>query len=538
VTADGAAPTNLPRAREPRRWPVVVLVAAIAALTLASIIASNGNIGVAMLPVAVFGLLYLLWAVPLRYPALTLLFLGLTLENPGDEPASGLWKSPLYPVGAMMLGHLNLTIPVKALFFSGVDLFLVVLFFISFYRRAIGSRVDRDDFVDVASPLRFFCAATIFGAFFIEAWGFVRGGMDFGMSLWQIQRVVYLPVLFFLFQQAFRGPKDQVALGKTIIAAACVRAAAAWGIRHFVCPSVEKMSCATTHTDSMLFAGAFCLCLVLVIEIPSKKHLRLCAFVLPILALGMKANNRRLVWVEVAMALLVLFFIKPMTRAKRKAVRWMLVSLPVIAIYLMIGWNKETGVFKVAGLMRSVIDSKSDASTEWRDLENYDLFFTLRSSPILGVGYGHPYIDKIVLPDVTVGYALEPFVPHNSILGLWAYGGLIGFSLLWMMLVAGAFFASRSYKFAKRPIDRVAALASTLMLVIFLVHCYGDLGLGTWAAVFLVSATLSIVGKLALTTGAWPSKPLMASRRPAIRVGSVQRPSKSPARLPSGGQYS
>ena len=493
--------------REPPSIGFAVFVATVAMVTVTAIIVSDGNLAAAVAPVLGIGFMYVLWHLPLRYPVLSLLFLGLIMENPGEPPASGLWKSPLFTVGALLLAHWNMTIPVKALFFSGVDLLLILFFFIAFYRRATGSRIDRAGFVETASPMRFFSATTIFGAFFLEGWGMVRGGMDFASSLWQVQRVIYLPLLFLLFHHAIRGPRDQAAVGKVIIAAACVRAIAAWCIRHFVTPNtIDEMPTATTHADSMLFAGAFCLCIVLAFEIPSRTHRLLCLFVLPILSMGMVANNRRLVWVEVALAMIVLFFVTPMTRLKRKMIRGLIVASPILAIYVAAGWNQQGGIFKGAQMIRSIVDSKSDASTEWRDWENYDLFVTLKSSPVLGVGYGHPYIDQVKLPDVSQFYALEHFIPHNSVLGLWAYGGLIGFSLLWMMLVVGAFLAARVYKRATRPIDRAAALAVLLMLVIYLAHCYGDLGLGTWASVFLVSSSLSVVGKLALTTGAWPSK--------------------------------
>jgi O-antigen ligase len=485
--------------------PLVTLVGLFALVTIAGVVVSDGNLVVAVAPVAVVGFIYLLWHVPLRYPAIALLFLGLTLENPGDDTASGLWKSPLYPVGALLLGHWNLTFPVKALFFSGMDLLLVFFFAITLHRRLTRSPIDRVGFVETASPMRFFSALTIFGAFVLEGWGILRGGMDFDSSLWQVQRIIYLPLLFFLFHYALRGPRDQAAVGKAIILAACVRAIAAWCIRQFVTPnSIERMPTATSHPDSMLFAGAFCLCVVLFIEIPSRKHALLGAVVLPILTIGMIANNRRLAWVEVALGLVVLFFVMPMTRMKRRIVRWALIVAPVLLLYVMIGWDKTGGLFRGAQTIRSIIDSKSDASTEWRDWENYDLVVTLKSSPIFGVGYGHPYLDQVKLPDVD--YKLEHFLPHNSILGLWAYGGLIGFSLLWMLIVVGAFFAARTYKLATRPLDRAAALAATMMLAIYLAHCYGDLALGTWASVFLVAAALSVVGKLALTTGAWPSK--------------------------------
>ena len=94
----------------------------------------------------------------------------------------------------------------------------------------------------------------------------------------------------------------------------------------------------------------------------------------------------------------------------------------------------------------------------WRDLENYDLFYTLRHNPVLGTGYGHGYTEVVWLPDVSNAYALYRFLPHNSILGLWAYGGLVGFTALWTMLVVGVFLAARAYRHAvtrRRP-DRGA----------------------------------------------------------------------------------
>jgi hypothetical protein len=36
-----------------------------------------------------------------------------------------------------------------------------------------------------------------------------------------------------------------------------------------------------------------------------------------------------------------------------------------------------------------------------------------------------------------------------------------------------------------------------------MVHCYGDMGLGTWTSVFTVGAALALVGKQAVATGAW-----------------------------------
>ncbi len=490
--------------------PLLVTVVLVSAATVAGIIVSDGNPVVALAPVGAIGALYLLLNLPLRFPALGLLFFGLILENPVEVLASGLYKSPLWPVGWLITAHWNMVIPLKALVFSGIDVALVFFFAIGLYRRAIGSRIDGVGFVETASPMRFFAWVTVLGAVLLEVWGAARGDMDFANSLWQIEHYAYLPLLFLAFHYAFRGPQDQAAIAKTVIVAAVLRAMLAYYLRHFwIANTFDTMPTATTHTDSMLFAGAFCMCIALVLEIPSRKNKLLCIFVLPVLALGILANNRRIAWVEIALALGVVFMVMPMTPLKRKLIRWTLFAVPVVAIYLVIGWGKTGGIFRVAATVRSLVDAKTDASTEWRELENQDLVMSLRSSPVLGLGYGHRYIGLVNIEDV---YPQEHFLPHNSLLGVWAFGGIIGFTLNWMFLAVACFVAIRTYNMAKRAIDRAAVLTVLQMLMIYMNHCYGDLGLGTTTGVLLVAPALSIVGKLALTTGAWPAKGAAAAR--------------------------
>jgi hypothetical protein len=485
-------------------WLLTVLVGVVAATTIASIVATDGNPAAALMPVGAIAAVYVLVRLPLRYIALALLFLGLVLESPAEILAAGLYKSPIYVVGWLLLAHWNVTIPVKALIFSGLDLALVLIFALAYYRRSTGSRVDGGGFVETPSPMRFFGWWTIFGAFFVELWGAVQGGFDFGNSLWQVEHAAYLPLFFFAFHYAFRGPQDQVAVGKAIIYAATLRATLAWYLRHFFTPNdIDAMPVATTHTDSLLFAGAFGLCVALVLEIPSRKNKLLCLVVLPILFLGMQANNRRIVWVEVALALAVLFLAMPMTRVKRKLVRWTLAALPVVVLYLVVGWNQNGTFFHGAAVVRSVVDPTTDASSQWRENENLDLIVTLKSSPLFGLGYGHKYIGPIEIDDV---YAQEHFLPHNSLLGVWAFGGVVGFSLNWMLLAVAAFVACRAYNRARRPVDRVACVWLLQMLMVYMDHCFGDLALGTPTAVLLVGAGMAVVGKLALTTGAWPAK--------------------------------
>jgi hypothetical protein len=497
---------------EPRQWAIGVLVSFVAVATTAAVIATGGDLVVALVPLGAVLALYVLYIVPLRYPALVLLFLGMTLESPGSPLGSGLFVSPIHMVGWLLLTHWNGIIGVGALVFSGLDLFLIYVSAMSYYRRASGSRIDGAGFVDTPGPLRRYAWVTVCGALFVEAWGLTRGGFDFANSLWQVEHAAYLPLFFLAFNLAFKGPDDLVAVGKVILGAAAFRAGLCVWIRNFVKPNdILAMPTATTHDDSLLFAGAFALCLALTAELPTKKHKRLCLVMIPLLLWAMMANNRRIVWVELALALGVLFVVMPATAVKRKIVRWATYIAPVVLIYLAVGWNQSSPIFKGAAVVRSIVEPDTDGSSKWREEENLDLVVTLQSSPLLGLGYGHKYIGPLPIEDV---YVQEHFLPHNSMLGIWAFGGVVGFGLNWTFLMVGAFMASRAYKLVTRPLERVAALWVLQMLMIYMDHAFGDIGLGCPTGVLLVGSGLAMVGKLASASGGWPTKVKSSSPQP------------------------
>ena len=506
--------------RPPRSSAGLVLFAVAACvLTGLGLIVGDGNLALALAPVVILALAYAAVKLRLRWPFLVLTFFALTLENPADVPAMGQWRSPLYTVGALLLAHMNVTLPYKWLLFSGLDVVLVFLIVIIFWRMFTRSKIDGTDFVTAPRAMRLLAGASLGVTAFIWLYGWIRGDADVASSLWQIERVVYLPVLFLAFQRALR-PQDTPALAKVLVWAACIKACVAIYVAHTVAPPAgqSELQYATTHPDSMLFAGAACTLVALYLERRRRKDAIRALLILPLLIAGMVANNRRIAWVEIAAGLAVVFALTPTSPTKRKIARIATLVSPILLVYCVIGWNQTSGVFAPVHTIRSVFDSDVDGSTSWRDWENYDLVYTVRQNPLFGIGYGHGYIEYVKLPDVSREYALERFAPHNSILGLWAYGGIIGFSALWAMFVAGVYFAARAYRISKKPKERAAALVSITSLVVYSVHCYGDMGLGTWIGVFTVAPALAVAGQLAVATRAWLPEKAIKQARIGIRV--------------------
>lgn len=496
-----------------KSWILAASIVLVTVLTVVGLTRGDGSIGLAFAPALCLAALGAIAILPLRYPTLALTFFVLTLENPSEVPAAGQWKSPIYDVGAVLLAHMNVTFPHKILIFSGVDVVLVVLLLVTL-RRWISAPDAEAARTAAPGPMRTFAALSVAGAVWMWLYGAARGGADNASALWQVQRVVYLPTFCLVFLLALRGRADRAALAKVFVAAACLKAALAIYLRATVppVPGDEVLAYATTHQDSMLFAGAFCMLVAPLVERVDRRHARTCLLLLPLLAAGMVANHRRIVWVELIAGLVVILAVTPWTPPKRALARAAVLSSPLALIYAALGWSSKAPAFAPVQTLRSVVDSKADGSTAWRDWENYDLFYTIRQTPLFGTGYGHGYIEIVKLPDISQSYSLYRFIPHNAILGLWAYGGYVGFAMLTTMIVVGVFLAARAHAFAEHASDRTAALAALASIVVYLVHCYGDMGLGTWTSVFMVGPALAVSSQLAVETGAWPSRARDPSR--------------------------
>ena len=485
-------------------WAAVLLIA-VAALI------DEGTIAWLMMPLILLLLIYAAVRAPLRNSIMVLMFCGFALENPNDGPGAGYWVSPFFSVGRAILAHLNNLTGIRSMFYSGMDIMLLTLFVIVLVRKWTGSQIDQVGHVrgpKVMTRLAFLSLAGIAYAFIV---GMIRGG-DFRMSLWQMEKVIYLPVIFLLCEAGLRGPRDHLALGKVLLGAAVLRACQACYVWHVVeLPEGVELVYATTHHDSMLFAAAFVMLTLVALERARPKALRNALIYLPILSAGMIVNSRRMVWVQVAMVLVTLYLATPETPLKRKARRIIYWLSPLALAYIAIGWNSDASVFGPVQTVRSVVEPETDASSLWREIENYNILYTIKRFAIFGEGYGLGFWEVIPLPKV--GYPLEHYVPHNSLLGLWCFTGLIGCSAITLQWGAGVFFAWRGYYSSKSPLDRVAAIMSVGAIIIYMVQCYGDIGLGAWAGVFLVAPTLALAGKLAMANGAWSE-----GKSPATKV--------------------
>jgi hypothetical protein len=484
-----------------QRWlfPALLLVGALA--TTAAIIIGNGNLAVAAAPVLGAVMLWALTVMPLRVPLFVLIFLCLGLDATNEGP----WDSPLAPIGRLMVHNFNKTVAGAGVPFQLFAVAFVFLLFLHLYRRFSGSKIDSFAYRGFAKPLPLAMACSLVAVLAEVVNGAVRGG-DLQMAKIQVQYFVLTMLLAYLLAAGLRGTRDFKVLGRLVLAAACCKALLVIWVYKQVLPTlIPPSEVATTHGDSVLFTTAAIMLLSQFYERPIRRNAILCLGLLPLLLYAMMANNRRTAWVELAASVVALYLVSRRTWLKRVITQSLLLAVPLVLAYVVVGWNSQARIFAPIKMFRSVGDGQVDPSTMYRDLENFNLIQMLKDNPIIGSGFGQPYKIVVVMPDISF-FTEWRYMPHNSVLGLWAFTGWLGFTGLSLAAIVAVYFAARSYQAARAAVDRTAAFTALAAIVIYWVQCWADIGFSERNAVFLVGPAIAVAGRLAVSTGARGSR--------------------------------
>jgi hypothetical protein len=236
----------------------------------------------------------------------------------------------------------------------------------------------------------------------------------------------------------------------------------------------------------VLFVVAFVATVTYALFNPNKKNIRNALIICVIILLGIQFNNRRLAWVSLGGALSTVYFALPVSALRKQVNRILLRVAPIMLLYVVIGWGRPEGIFKPLRSLHSVSSAEIDSSTRSRDNENLGLLVTLTGNPALGTGWGHEYkeVDDSLAPKAFLQYR---YLPHNSVLGLLAFGGFIGFAGTWIVFPVCAFFAARAVQRARDPKLRLLGIVTIAQVVACILQLWGDMGLIGQTTMFIMS---------------------------------------------------
>jgi hypothetical protein len=330
-------------------------------------------------------------------------------------------------------------------------------------------------------------------------WGIARGG-DFKQMLWQARMFGWAPAIIIISMRAFKTDHDFRLLGLLVVGLAVVRILE--GVYFYfaiVRPQGLLVEYVMTHDDTVLFVAAMVVLMSWILE-----HLVLSSIfwgssVAVFVLYGIIINDRRIAYVSLALCLPVIYY-SLQHPVKRWLTRTILFTLPVWILYIVIGMYSTSAIFAPVRNLVSVTDEE-DNSNRSRDVENLNLIMTAYQSPILGSGFGHPYVQFIPAVDISSSMENFLFLPHNSVLWLASIGGLWGFYCMWFYLPVGAFLGFRSRRCANNSTHRITAVTSISTVIVYMVQAYGDMGAISWMATIIMGVGMGVAANLVMRTG-------------------------------------
>lgn len=331
---------------------------------------------------------------------------------------------------------------------------------------------------------------------FFVLYGYLQGmrtGGDRNVALWEMRPLLYVPIFYVLVTQLLSTRQQYVRL--FLVAMFAVFVHAVFAINYFRgLPAVDRSELeslgehgASIHIDALLL---LVLALMLIKGCSPRLRVGLLLLAIPSLVAYGMAERRAAV---VALVVGIVMFSIVLHRRSRRAFWWFVPIVAVVgSLYLAAFWGVQGSIGFPAQAVKSVIApgqlSEADASSDmYREFETYNLWYTIRSDPIRGLGFGRQFYQPIPLPDISF-FVFWQYLPHNSILWFWIKTGFFGF-------VAMLFLFARTIQRGAITIARITdpnqlafAIAALGYVVMYIVFAYVDIAWDARATIFLAFA--------------------------------------------------
>jgi O-antigen ligase len=192
----------------------------------------------------------------------------------------------------------------------------------------------------------------------------------------------------------------------------------------------------------------------------------------------------------VALAVGVILILAVLFQRRRRAFWFVAPSVVVLATGLILAtWNASGALGLPASAAKTVLfpdeQAEADAGSDmYRQMESFNLQYTIRSYRLFGRGFGQEFLRPVTMPDISF-FEFWKYIPHNNVLWLWVKLGFFGFAAVMYMFGRTIQLGARSLTLI-RSSDHVAfAVVGVSYVAMFLVFSYVDIAYNARCTVFL-----------------------------------------------------
>ena len=325
-------------------------------------------------------------------------------------------------------------------------------------------------------------------------WGLGRGG-DFRIAVWEITTLFYIPMVYLAAVNLFTTKAHYHRLFFGMLAAIVIESIHGLIRLDTIREVIADDQSPIQHT-AVLHMNLLFLMLVATLWFGTRivgKRLLLLLMFAPTIVLYLDAQRRAGIVAMIAggIALTVVLF------TRNRVLFWRIIPAMLVITTLYTGalWNNQSAVGFPAQAVKTVIapdaagekDSRSDL---YREIENYNLNATIRSNPLLGIGFGQAFLQPIPLPDISF-FEFADYIPHNSVLWLWTKLGIVGFVAFLYMIAHGTAIGVRTAIRLRNPDDSSLMAVMTAYLPMCLILAFVEIAFDATTTV-LLGLTLAI----------------------------------------------
>ncbi len=401
---------------------------------------------------------------------------------------------PLMAPGSLLNGTLGKSSGASGFVATPLEILLLLTVLIWLVKglagRNVGLRGGR-----LALPIALFTVAL--------AAGLVRGlaaGGDPYLALWESRWLFYIPICYFLAAGLIRTTGQLHALmAMALVAIGLFAIEGAYRRIALINPGILTLSPESWYShESVIFLVALIMLVVAQQAFGAPVRQRAIGLVVaPIALYTLLASERR----AGVIALLVAFAVTSLVFLVTKRRAFLLMSLPValaFSAYLPVFWNSTGILGQPARAIRSLSapDARDASSNLARDLELINVQATIAADPLLGVGFGQPFLSVVATPDIS-WFTLWNYEAHRNVLWIWLKTGAIGFAAFLFLVGSALALAANHVKAStRRPSVRLFALFALSGVVATLVFSYVDLGLTSGRVTLFLGVILGTLGVL------------------------------------------
>jgi hypothetical protein len=211
---------------------------------------------------------------------------------------------------------------------------------------------------------------------------------------------------------------------------------------------------------------------------------------------------------------------------RRRRAFWAVVPIFTIVMAGYVGafWNSTSAIAFPAQAVKTIVSPESasaeDQSSDlYRLVESYNLNFTIRASPTLGLGFGHAFYRPVSLPDISF-FELNEYLPHNSVLWIWIKTGFGGFAAMFYMLVKAMLIAGDRVRRRSAGLDLVVTLSATAFVVMYAIYSYVDVSWDARNSVFLAFSFAALAFGVPTRRGV-PATTVAAATEPSAELAAA-----------------